>query len=116
MDSVIKIWLIPGFSTDYANRNYTKLFELYVNQIVARLSSDTREVRQGKESGLRNLPESITQVTSALHWPDHRTCFRTVLTPSNDYIYITIESTRGLLPLKYQKKCHHTSCQLSVDP
>jgi hypothetical protein len=32
-----------------------------------RLSSDPSDVEQGKESRLRNLLESMTQVTSALH-------------------------------------------------
>jgi chemotaxis protein histidine kinase CheA len=76
MDPVTTSWLLLGLPVNHAVRSHTMSFEMRVDQVVSRLSNNARDVKEGKEDPLRNLPEGITQVTSALRWPGHWTCFR----------------------------------------
>jgi hypothetical protein len=100
MHPEIITWLIPEFLMDQANKNYTNLFELHVNQIVKQLSCDARWVSKGRQSRLHYLPKGLTQVVPAMHWPGHLTCFRI----DSDGTILFVDSLPNVQRKRFAKK------------
>jgi hypothetical protein len=68
--------LLPEYSVGRTREDYNKPYEIHIEHIVSHLESDIRDSKEGKCNRLGRLPEGVTQITSALHWPNHWTCFR----------------------------------------